>query len=66
MRLRVLILFKAQTWCYVCEPDFRSMRGWQWGGSPLRAVSEVTKPGENYFEKSNYIKILSLMAQIKV
>jgi hypothetical protein len=38
------------------------------GGSPLRAVSEVTK--SNYIdilsEKSNYIEILSLMVQIKV
>jgi hypothetical protein len=42
------------------------------GGSPLRAVSEVTlklfllSPEKIISEKSNYIEILSPMAQIKV
>jgi hypothetical protein len=38
--------------------------GWQGGGSSLRAVSE--SPEKIISEKSNYIEILSPMAQIKV
>jgi hypothetical protein len=37
--------------------------GWQGGGSLLRAVSEVTE--KIISEKSNYIEILSPMAQMK-
>jgi hypothetical protein len=44
--------------CYVCGPDSRSMWGWQ-GAAALCSSEKII------FEKSNYIKNFSPMAQLR-